>query len=199
MEGSEILLVVGVVWVTIGITASVLMGRRGHDAFGWLVIGIVLGPVAIPLAVRSIRDERTAVAREVQAAGPGTGTVDVLAGLDGSGTAGEALRRAVHLLGDRIGRLTLAGVVGHEDPATGWSREADAVSALRGTANEVPEHEPGIVVLHGRPADALARYAAEQGFEMVVVGRRGRGASKAVLGSTAKRLSERSEVAVLIV
>jgi nucleotide-binding universal stress UspA family protein len=199
VSGSQILLVVGAVWVAIGVTASVFMGRRGHDAFGWLVIGMVLGPLTIPLALRSIRDERSQRVREVRAGGLGAGTIDVLAGVDGSTEALDAARRAVQLLADRIGRFTLAGVVGHEDSATAGGREADAASGLRRAADELPDQDPGIVVLHGRPSDALARYAAEQGFELVVVGRRGRGASKAILGSTAKRLSERPDVPVLIV
>jgi len=55
------------------------------------------------------------------------------------------------------------------------------------------------VILAGRPADALARYAAENGFEVLVVGRRGHGAGKALLGSTAVSLSRQAGVPVLIV
>lgn len=199
MEASEILLAAAAVWLAIGVTASILMGRRGHDAFGWLLIGSILGPLAIPLAIRTIREERTAAPRQIRMGGPGIGTVDVLAGLDGSDAARGALERAVQLFGDRIGRITLAAVIGHEGPGSGWSTEADATSTLRDEAEGFKEHDAGMIVLHGRPADALARYAAEQGFELVVVGRRGRGASKAILGSTSRRLSESPEIAVLIV
>jgi nucleotide-binding universal stress UspA family protein len=199
VEGSDFLLVAGAVWVTVGIVTSVLMGRRGHDAFGWLVIGTVLGPLSIPIALRSIREERMAQGQQIEAGGRGGGVIDVLVGVDGSAEALDAARRAGELLADRIDRFVLAGVIGHEDPASGWSREADAVAALRSMSDDLPERDPGIVVLEGRPADALARYAAEEGFALIVVGRRGRGASKAILGSTARRLSERPGVPVLLI
>ena len=44
-------------WIAIGVVLSVLMGRRGHNAFGWLIIGVFLGPLSIPLAVASARHE----------------------------------------------------------------------------------------------------------------------------------------------
>lgn len=198
MEASDILLLLGAVWVTVGVVTSVLMGRRGHDAFGWLVIGTVLGPLSIPIALRSIRDERMARAQQIEAGGRGGGAIDVLVGMDGSAEALDAARRAGELLADRVDRFVLAGVIGHEGPAGGWSRQADAVAGLRSMANDLPVRDPGIVVLEGRPADALARYAAEEDFALIVVGRRGRGASKAILGSTARRLSERPGVPVLL-
>jgi hypothetical protein len=36
--------------LTIGITLAVLMGRRGHSAFEWFLIGAILGRIALPLA-----------------------------------------------------------------------------------------------------------------------------------------------------
>jgi nucleotide-binding universal stress UspA family protein len=199
VDGSEILLAAILVWLAIGLTASVVMGRRGHDPFGWLVIGTVLGPVAIPIAVRTIREEHPTPGREIQAGSPGAGSVDLLVGLDGSEASERALQRSLELLGDRVGRLTLATVLGHEGPATGWLDETHAVSAIERIAAALPGNEPGLVVLRGRPADALVTYAEEHGAELLVVGRRGHGATKAFLGSTAHRLAQRGGVSVLIV
>jgi nucleotide-binding universal stress UspA family protein len=47
----------------------------------------------------------------------------------------------------------------------------------------------GIIILSGRPADALTEHALRDGYQLLVVGRRGRGASKAILGSTAAQLA----------
>ena len=53
------LLALAGVWVTIGIVLSVVIGRRGHNSFGWLVMGVLLGPLAVVLAVDARRhDER---------------------------------------------------------------------------------------------------------------------------------------------
>jgi len=199
MEASDILLVALLVWAAIGVTASIVMGRRGHDAFGWLLIGMALGPLAIPIAVRAIREEREAIPREIRTGSPAAGSLDVLVGLDGSEASERALRRALDLLGDRIGRLSLATVLGHEGPATGWSDETDAISAIERIAADLPGHEPGIVVLRGRPVDALVRHATDHAFALLVVGRRGHGATKALLGSTAHRLAQLGDVPVLVV
>jgi len=199
MDASEILLAALVVWLAIGLTASVVMGRRGHGAFGWLLIGTVLGPLAIPIAVRAIREEHPSQGRVIRAGSPGGGSIDLLVGLDGSEASERALRRSLELVGDRVGQLTLATVLGHEGPASNWFDEADAVSAIEGIAAALPGHEPEIVVLRGRAADALVSYADERGIELVVVGRRGHGATKSLLGSTAHRLAQREGVPVLIV
>ena len=200
MDGSEILLLLaGLVWLAIGLTASVLMGRRGHNAFGWLVIGIVLGPLAIPIAVRTIREEQPTRGREIRAGSPGGGSVDLLVGLDGSAASERPLRRSLELLGDRVGGLTLATVLGYEGPASGSFDEADAVAAIERIAASMAGHEPSVVVLRGRPADALMRHADEHGVGLLVIGRRGHGATKALLGSTAHRLAQREGVPILIV
>ena len=66
-------------------------------------------------------------------------------------------------------------------------------------ASSVKAQQPSTVVLTGRPADALTRYAADEGYEVISIGRRGRGASKAVMGSTASRLANGADVPVLVV
>lgn len=47
---NEVLLIWLAVALTIGITLAVLMGRRGHSAFEWFLIGAILGRIALPLA-----------------------------------------------------------------------------------------------------------------------------------------------------
>jgi nucleotide-binding universal stress UspA family protein len=55
------------------------------------------------------------------------------------------------------------------------------------------------VFLVGQPAKALMKHAAEDGYEVLVAGRRGHGASNVLLGSTAPRLAEGAGIPVLIV
>ena len=42
-------------WLAIGVVLSVMMGRRGHDAYAWLILGMFLGPIALVLAVYTDR------------------------------------------------------------------------------------------------------------------------------------------------
>jgi nucleotide-binding universal stress UspA family protein len=125
--------------------------------------------------------------------------VDVLVGIDGSAEAANALRATIQLMGANIGRLMLASVVTF-DEASQQSREDEerAIALLEAAASSVEAATPGRVLLSGQPADALIAHAAEAGYDLLVIGRRGRGASKALLGSTADRAA-RGPIPVLIV
>lgn len=197
---TEVLIIGLAVWLTVGITLAVLMGRRGHSPFEWFLIGAILGPIALPLAWGRISSEPAAPNRETvdTVPGPGTGPVDVLVGIDGSAESEAALRTAVEILGQRIGRLTLVGVTGFDygNPQV----EADtkrALETLHGIAAVASVAHVGITILSGKPSEALPEYALRDGYQLVVVGRRGRGASKAILGSTAAQLAS-APIPVLI-
>jgi nucleotide-binding universal stress UspA family protein len=198
MTATQGLLVVVVVWLAIGLTASVVMGRRGHSAFEWLVVGSILGPLSVPVAMSAVRSGRDVSPRELTSPVPGGGAVDVLVGIDGSEASHDALRRSVALLGDRIGRLVLATVVDVETATSGGPALRDSEAALDRLAGETAGGRAGSVVLSGLPANALKGYAAEHDFDLLVVGRRGRGATKALLGSTAAGLGHGSPVPLLI-
>ena len=178
--------------LTIGSTLAVVMGRRGHSAFEWFLIGLILGPIALLLAWARVRSEPASLNREIVDAVPGAGRgpVDVLVGIDGSAESETALRTAVEILGPRIGRLTLAGVT--EFDYGSWQAQADtkrALEVLRAMAESASVSAPGVMILSGRAAEALSEHALRDGYQLLVVGHRGRGASKAILGSTAAQLA----------
>jgi nucleotide-binding universal stress UspA family protein len=200
LTATEVLLIGLAVWLTVGITLAVLMGRRGHSPFEWFLIGAILGPIALPLAWGRISSEPAVPNRETVdvVPGPGTGPVDVLVGIDGSPESESALRTAVELLGPRIGRLTLVGVTGFDygNPQVKADTER-ALETLQGMATSASVAHLGITILSGKPSEALPEYALRDGYRLVVVGRRGRGASKAILGSTAAQLAS-APIPVLI-
>lgn len=187
------------VWLTTALTLAVVMGRRGHSWFQWLLVGAVLGPLALPLALSSIHGEQDSI-RDLAHGVSSGGSVDVLVGIDGSSESAEALRTVVELLATRIGRLTLAGVVNFDNTSQQAVENAErAVQHLEESAASTHPHEPGTVLLAGEPAGALTRHASEEGYDLLVIGRRGRGASKAILGSTASRAPVGTDLPVLIV
>lgn len=100
------------------------------------------------------------------------------------------------LLGDRLGRLTVATVVPY-----GEIREQErlATKALRSLQDRTLGFECDLELLHGQPAAALTDYATEGGYALIAVGTRGAGITKAILGSAAARLAENSRVPVLLV
>jgi hypothetical protein len=73
-----------VTFVCIGFVLAIVMGRLGRSPFAWGLLGLVLGPIAMLLALVEVRNERPWWTRLVASGDPGSGPVDVLVGIDGS-------------------------------------------------------------------------------------------------------------------
>jgi nucleotide-binding universal stress UspA family protein len=188
-------------WISVGPALSVFMGRRGHSPATWGTVGMLLGPLALPLAADAVWRRRRPLLSVLADAPAGPGPVSVLAGIDGSEEAHAALAHAVGVVGDRIGRLTLV-CVASLDAATDISLlEEDEALARRwmdSARRLVPDLTAEEYVVAGRPADTLARLAAEGGYDLLVIGSRGRGLSPRLFGSVARELAGSSPVPVLI-
>jgi hypothetical protein len=128
-----------VTFACIGLVLALVMGRLGHSPFAWGLLGLVLGPIALLLALVEVRSERPWRTRLVASGDPGSGPVDVLVGIDGSPESAAATTAALELLGDRVGRLTLVAVAEVDDSTAGHQererlreeleRQAEAVRA----------------------------------------------------------------------
>lgn len=102
-------LAVGLVWLAMGAVLALVMGRRGHDAFAWFLVGCVLGPLGLVLAADAWRhgeQGRPQTVSRLWSMNPGP--VDVLVGFDGSPECRAALDSVTSLLEVSLGRLTLA-------------------------------------------------------------------------------------------
>jgi universal stress protein family protein len=167
----------------IGFVLAIVMGRLGHSPFAWGVLGLVLGPIALLLALAAARNE-PAPARLVASGVPGSGPVDVLVGIDGSPESGAATTAALDLLGARVGRLTLVAVTEIDDSVAGrqeqrrlhdeLERQAEAVRIWLQERDVTGQAEqtvvPELLVRSGQPAATLDRIAAEDGYGLLVVG-----------------------------
>jgi nucleotide-binding universal stress UspA family protein len=200
VDANEFLVVLVLAWGLLGLAAALLMGRRGHQPFMWLVLAVVLGPLVLPLAVSALRADRPGLLQRLSTGRPGSGAVDVLVGIDGSAAAEEALRTAIEIVGGRLGRLTLATVVDYDVAVgSGLAEARDRARTVLVLAAGITGRSPETVVLSGRPAESLRKRAVEEGYELLAIGRRGGGASHAVLGSVATELARGADVPVLIV
>lgn len=188
------------VWVLIGVLTAFAMARRGHSAFSWGLLGAVFGPLVIPLVIEAIAEERDREPRVLHAGARATGSLSVLVGIDGSEESVAALDAAVILFGPRLRRITLAEVVSYE-AAGGTPSEVrdEAAAELERLADSVRTLDPDTLLLAGRPAEALVEATVGGGYHVLVVGSRGRGAAKALLGSVARQLAGNPRIAVLIV
>jgi nucleotide-binding universal stress UspA family protein len=202
-----------VTFACIGFVLAIVMGRLGYSSFTWGALGLVLGPIALLLALLSVRSGRPSWSRLVAGGYPGSGPVDVLIGIDGSRDSAAAATAALDLLGDRVGRLALVAVTAIDDSVAGREEQARLQAELerqtqalqvaqRGRAQSGRAERtvmPALVMRSGRPAAVLDQMAVEDGYGLVVVGARGAGLSTVLLGSVATRLAARASVPVLVV
>lgn len=180
-------------WAAIGAVAVVLMHRRGHDMFAWGLLFLLLGPIAVPLAISSDRHRPTEPPRPLPPGG-----LDLLVSHDGTADAQAALEAALALLGSRMTSVTLAAVVDLEAPSTVRGRETqrEAQERLDKIADEVSTVTTApiaTVILFGEPATALQHFAADNDYELIVAGS---GAARSHVGS--RRSGRSRSVPVLI-
>ena len=157
-------------WLAFGAVSVAVMRRRGHDTFAWAIPFLVLGPIALPVAISSDRHRPVEPLRPLPPGG-----LDVLAHCDGSDDAAAALDTALTVLGDRATSLTLAAVVDFEAATTVRGRETQrqAKDRLEVAASQLDDRTTSpvaMVVLFGEPKHALQHYASTNGYELIVTG-----------------------------
>lgn len=199
MSYDALLSLVFVIWALTALVLGTTMQRRGYNGFGWAIVGAVLGPLAVFVALLLRLPAQRAVTTRTGRAGPGR--VDVLAGVDGSEAALAAALAAAELLEERIRRFTVA-IVEPFDASADEHRIAErALDRALTTVNDRLAQvgaSAGGSMLRGQPAEALRRHASGDGYELLVIGAHGRGLSKAILGSAAASLLRSSPVPVLV-
>lgn len=73
MSATAALAFVMATWLAIGTVTGKAMSRRGHDGFTWLVLGAILGPLVVPLALSTQRRTDPTTGAAAQAWPPETG------------------------------------------------------------------------------------------------------------------------------
>ncbi|MGY1709347.1 universal stress protein [Geodermatophilus sp. SYSU D00758] len=123
--------------------------------------------------------------------------------MDGSPESDQAVRDAARLVAPDAGRLLLATVVDADATEARDGGDAErrrARELLECSARSLPTSAVTVEteILAGHPATALQELAEAEDVDLIVVGRRGRGVSRTVLGSAAATLSTRSRCPVLL-
>lgn len=197
-----VVVIIAVAWPLIGLASGLWMARRGYDPL-WALIALPLGPLFIPIAMERVR-RRPAVAGFGELGAPpprppGSSRVRVLIGCDGSDDSDRALRTALRLIGPNCGVLVLAEVV-HFEAADVSPADADAAAARLAVLADGIDTAAAVhtEVLTGPAGPTLRRFAEEQDMDLVVVGRRGKGAAR-WMGRVSSDLIEHCAVPVLII
>jgi nucleotide-binding universal stress UspA family protein len=133
----------------------------------------------------------------------------VAVGVDGSGTAGEAVKMAVELARRFDAQLVLLSVYRHGDDALASEADAERQWATSASARQhevVARTEERIrrdgvrcsaVFAQGHPGDVLVRLADECGADVLVVGNKGM--HRRALGSIPNTVTHTAGCSVLVV
>lgn len=195
-----LLLVTGLLlWSAGGLVSSWYLRRQGHNGLLFAALGLALGPLIVPIARRSKRDSEF-VATEIASGTALDGWIDVLVGLGGDVDDVVSVRAVVDTLGPAIRRLRIALVL---DVETGnapdlFDADEHAAEHLRFAARALGHPDAELVLLAGRPDEALVQHAVEQHMNMLTIGHRGHRVLSALLGSTAARLARTAQVSIVI-
>ena len=205
-----LLLEIVVPWLIIVLVTMIVVTylalRWGRDPFGWLLLSAAMGPIAVIalIGTRSADVERQR--RPSVSGGPRVaGSTLVIVGSDGS-AAGP--RIAEHIVRELSGSadVVLACVLPHEAEPTGSEqarRDCEARVAQMAQATLDVLKSGGVAartaVVFGQPGEEIVRFAETCSADLIVVGRRGAGLTKALLGSVSESAVKHARRPVVVV
>jgi nucleotide-binding universal stress UspA family protein len=209
MDFTAFLAIVLTVNLLCAVVASYVAVRWGRDPFSWVIVCAVLGPFGLIALIALRPGATTPVPPTVAGTSPDQPKPRILVPVDGSVIATDAVRYVVSAFGTSA-NLTIMTVLprergevpsGADSPRRQEGSEesrshlAAAESVLRSAG--IPFQE---VTAFGEPAEEIMRAAREGNFDLIVMGRRGRGGlAKALLGSVSERVVRDSGCAVTVV
>jgi hypothetical protein len=169
-------------WVGSGLATAYAMRRAGHEFGPLAVLGFVLGPLFVPLAVMFDREDRQrAVVRVLSEGTPGAGPVSVAVGFAGSASGVAAAEPVLEALGSRLGRVSLVFALDYESVGSDDWRDAKAPAAIElelAAALLNARCDPAMVLVGGRLREAILRYARTSGYDIVLLVDGGRSLSR---------------------
>jgi len=199
-----------VAWLVIvaasAFVVSLLARRWGHDPFGWILLSAVLGPIVLVglLGARMGELERPSRRRAQVSGREGAPKFRILAAVDGSPYGSLIARRIVNQ--HPGARVTLLAVLPKESEPGGDERsrmDHDArVAAITSAPLAILEAagcDATVTVAYGVAGEEIVRCAEEESPDLLIVGRRGAGLTKLLLGSVSDYVVRSTERPVMIV
>lgn len=197
------------VWLAVvlasGLVATYLARRWGRDPFGWLLLSAAMGPIAIIalIGTRQSDVERSRVStRETSAR---SARPRVLIASDGSDAGPACARHVGQAHGDAVEVIVLTVLPHEAQPGSGEQSMRDYEERVAASTDRTIDSlrragiSPRRVVAFGSPGEEIIRQADAEGVELIVVGRRGGGVSKAIFGSTSDYVLKNTRRPVTIV
>lgn len=202
----ELLLLWLLVVFVSGTIVIYLCHRWGHDPFGWMLLTMAMGPIAVVamLGTRQ-RDVEHARAPEGLPEPDDGGHGSIVAACDGSaatrGIAEYLLARC-----DPDAEMILLAVLPHEaaprDDAASQREYEERLERMTGAAAAMLRERGRtfrIVAAYGKPAEEILRAADACAAGLILVGRRGAGLPHALLGSVSDDVVKHAQRPVTVV
>jgi len=197
-------------WAAIVVISMLAVGylaaRWGRDPFGWLLMAAAAGPFAIiGLVGTRQRDVQHPEALERGERAHAGGKV-VIVGCDGSEQSTRAARYAAREYADADEFLLMVVLPREGRPSAGddvargehdrrvEASTRDALSEIRGSGLNAR-----VVVGYGVAGEEIARAAQSEQATAVVMGKRGAGLSRALIGSTSEHVLKHAPAPVVVV
>ena len=197
-----------------GALCAYLASRWGRDPFGWLLVGAVVGPMALVVLLlehrRDASTPRPSLATSRTRARTGAGP-NVLIAVDGSSMSEQAVQYVVDHFGTSLEEVSVVGVlpieraegVAMEEGSPRKSLLEEEIERYVGTACSTLRKADiacRSVVRFGEPAGEILDLAREMDCDLIVMGRRGRGkAARLVLGSVSAKVTKEAPCPVTVV
>jgi len=200
-----------IVVVVTMIVVTYLARRWGRDPFGWLLLSAAMGPIAI-VALMGTRSADVERGRRPSTTGTPRLPVHarILVGCDGS-DAGLRIADHIERHLSQSAEVFLACVLPLEaEPGRDKRAKLDCDAQVARMAEEtlgilrvgtLASGRPAArtVVAFGQPGAEIVRLAEREQADLIIVGRRGAGLSRALLGSVSDYVTKHAKCPVLIV
>lgn len=198
------------IWLAIVIVSTLvvvyLAARWGRDPFGWTLLAAVLGPIAL---VALIGTRQSAVAHppafdRSRGSKPPGALRCVIAAVDGSPSS-ERVARYVADSHPQATDVVLLAVLPAEMKPVGSEQHRDHDAAVDkatdGAAKILRDSSVAarVIVGYGSAGEEITRLATAENADVIVIGRRGAGLTKALLGSVSDYVVKHAKQAVALI
>ncbi len=205
-----LLLEIALPWLILVLVTMIIVTylalRWGRDPFGWLLLSAAMGPFAIIalIGTRSADVEHQRRPAEL-GAGRTPGRIRIVVGSDGSAAGPRAAEHVLRELRQNA-EVVLVCVLPHEAEPGGNERarrdnEARVANMTKATLETLSSGgiSARTAVAFGQAGEEIVRLADHEHADLIIVGRRGAGLSRALLGSASDHIVKHATRPVLIV
>jgi nucleotide-binding universal stress UspA family protein len=185
-----------IIWLCIVIVSAtivVYLARRwGHDPFGWALLAAVMGPIALVALAGTHQSDRATRPHE-RMIRPRSTSGPLLVAVDGSQAADALVQHAIDVW--QGGDVVVLHVVPYELQPQGPEDDISIRTARDATERVTAALQRAgiparLEVRYGIPGEAVVSCADELNARLILVGRRGSGLARTLLGSTSQYVVE---------